>query len=335
MYSFLRAYSRGFFAFAGATALAIAMAACSGGSGTSSLPATGGITPSSSQQTLAVDRANASAVMRTVSNSVAYYMPMNGHTPRLLDLHLRTPMTSAAGNDLSYFGGPVQTGAKEYNILVNSTTETPWGGKIGKFQNDLFASTMLTILNQYNAGGTYTVGGDYSVSYSTLLPLQDSDIFNIVHTVITANHLPTGYGAEYHVFLQKNVQQCSTSAGGCYGVVYCAYHGSNDYSDIGHVLYSVEPYQNINGCQVSVQPSPNGVLADSTASTLSHEMFETMTDPDVAANNLAWYNNNKGEIGDICAPANGISTGNVVLNTTTWEIQPEYSNHVHDCSYTP
>jgi hypothetical protein len=244
-------------------------------------------------------------------------------------------MTSAAGNDLSYFGGPVQTGAQEYNILVNATTETPWGGKIGKFQTDLFSSTMFGIINQYNAAGTYTVRGDYPVSYNTLLPLLDSDIFNIIHAVITANHLPTGYGAEYHVFLQSGVRQCSTSAGGCYGVVYCAYHGSNDYSDIGHVLYSVEPYQNINGCQVTNQPSPNGVLADSTASVLSHEMFETITDPDVAANNLAWYNNNKGEIGDICAPANNIPTGNVTLGSDTWEIQPEYSNHVHDCSYTP
>jgi hypothetical protein len=306
-----------------------AFAGCAGGGN--------GAVPSAppSQKMLAVDRAGAAAVMRKVSNSVAYYAPMKGHGPRLLDLRLRRPMTSAAGNDLSYFGGPVQTGAQEYNILVNATTETPWGGKIGKFQTDLFSSTMFGIINQYNAAGTYTVRGDYPVSYNTLLPLLDSDIFNIIHAVITANHLPTGYGAEYHVFLQSGVRQCSTSAGGCYGVVYCAYHGSNDYSDIGHVLYSVEPYQNINGCQVTNQPSPNGVLADSTASVLSHEMFETITDPDVAANNLAWYNNNKGEIGDICAPANNIPTGNVTLGSDTWEIQPEYSNHVHDCSYTP
>jgi hypothetical protein len=311
------------------------LAACSG-HGASPVPQGAAPQSNGAHGVLAVDRAERSSVMAKVSNSVAYYAPMRGQRPRLLDLHTRTPMSTAgANNDLSYFGGPVQTGASEYNILVNSTNESPWGGKITKFQQDLFGSTMLSIVNQYNAGGTYTVAGDYPVTYSTLLPLQDSDIFTIIHSVITANHLPTGYGAEYHVFLKSGVQQCSVSARGCYGVIYCAYHGSNDYSDVGHVLYSVEPYQNISGCQVSNQPSPNGVLADSTASVLSHEMFETITDPDVAANNLAWYNNNAGEIGDICAPANNVSTGNVVLTATTWEIQPEYSNHVHDCSYTP
>ena len=64
-------------------------------------------------------------------------------------------------------------------------------------------------------------------------------------------------------------------------------------------------------------------------------MLETITNPDVAANNLAWYNNNKGEIGEICALANNIPTGNVPLGADPWEIQMEYSNHVHECSYTP
>ncbi|MDQ6930189.1 MAG: hypothetical protein M3126_05940 [Candidatus Eremiobacteraeota bacterium] len=330
---------RGLTALAGSILLGALIAGCGGGGGAgTALPSTSDAarTTSSMQRVTPVDRANAPAVMSLVHNSVAYYAPMVGQKPRLLDFGTRsTQSTAGAGNDLTNFGGPTQHGGKEYNILVNATNENPWGGKISKFESDLFGSTMFTIVNQYNAGGAYASGGDYPITYSTLLPLQDSDIFNIVHTVIKANNLPVGYGSQFHVFLQSGVQQCSTSARGCYGVVYCAYHGSNDYTDVGHVLYSVEPYQNINGCQVSNTASPNGVLADSTASVLSHEVFETITDPDVAANNLAWYNNNKGEIGDICAPANSVPTGNVVLSATTWEIQPEYSNKVHDCSYAP
>jgi hypothetical protein len=34
------------------------------------------------------------------------------------------------------------------------------------------------------------------------------------------------------------------------------------------------------------QPSPNGALIDSTADVLSHELFETITDPNLSA----WYN---------------------------------------------
>jgi hypothetical protein len=280
-----------------------------------------------------VTKASIPAVMAKLLHASAYYMPMKGQHLRLIS-PVRKPMTSSAGMDLSNYGGPVQTGSNEYDILVNCNDESCWGGMISQFQNDLFGSTMMGLLPQYNAGGTYAFSGDYPTTYDTSNTLQDQDIYNILYSVITANNLPTGYGSEFHVFLGSGVQQCSQAAGGCYAQQYCAYHGSNDWSDIGHVLYSVEPYQDIQGCQVSNLPSPNGSLQDSTASTLSHETFETITDPDVAANNVAWYNQQGGEIGDLCAPAAGVPTGNVQLGNDTWEIQMEYDNNIHDCSYT-
>lgn len=281
-----------------------------------------------------VRKSSIPSVMAKLIRAGAYYSPKKGQRPRLLR-NLPHPQTPSAGLDLSFYGGPVQTGAGEYNILVNCNDESCWGGLITTFENDLFGSNMLTILNQYNASGSYSSGGDYPASYDTSGTLQDQDIFNILYTVITTNSLPTGYGSEFHVFLGSGVSQCSQSAGGCYAQQYCAYHGSNDWSDIGHVLYSVEPYQAINGCEVTNQPSPNGVLADSTASVLSHETFETITDPDVAIGNVAWYNQTGGEIGDLCAPAVGVPTDNVVLGADTWEIQTEYSNSVHDCAFAP
>jgi len=310
-----------------------ALAACGHGGTTSSVPATGQAAPHAViRGHLNVDRTAAAAVARMVSNATAHYKPLAGQKPKLLALDGRRPLSVAAGNDLSYYGGPVMNGGTEYNILVNCADESCWGGKITQFQNDLSGSALIGIANEYNAGGSYVSGGDYTVSYDTSGTLQDADIFNIVHSVVTTYNLPTGYGAEYHVFLASGVQQCSSSAGGCYGAQYCAYHGSNDYSDIGHVLYSTEPYQNISGCQVP-SGSPQGQLADSTASVLSHETMETITDPDVAANNVAWYNQNYGEIGDLCAPANGVSVGVTTLGSDAWELQPEYSNAVHDCSY--
>ena len=284
------------------------------------------------------DRSSIPSVLAKLIKTGAYYFPRKGRPlPQLKGL--RKPLTVNAGYDLSFYGGPTQTGAGEYNILVNCNDESCWGGLISTFQTNLFNSTMMSILSQYNASGNYYAAGDFPATYSTAGTLQDADIFNILYSVITANNLPTGYGSEFHVFLGQGVEECSTSAGGCYSPsnpaqwTYCAYHGSNDWSDIGHVLYSVEPYQDVQGCQVSYLPSPNGSLVDSTSSTLSHETFETMTDPDVGINNLAWYNNTKGEIGDVCAPGGGVSTGNVNLSGTTYEIQMEYDNNVHDCSY--
>ena len=60
---------------------------------------------------------------------------------------------------------------------------------------------------------------------------------------------------------------------------FCAFHASVNFSDVGHVLFTVEPFQNVPGCAVG-KPSPNGVLVDSTASVLSHQLIETITDPD-------------------------------------------------------
>jgi hypothetical protein len=63
---------------------------------------------------------------------------------------------------------------------------------------------------------------------------------------------------------------------------FCAYHSSVQFKDIGHVLYGVEPFQDVPGC--SVRPgTPNGQLVDSTNNSLSHELFETISDPDGTA----------------------------------------------------
>ena len=317
----------------GAFAVAGALLAGCGGGTQNSLPSTSSHKTPQTHRVTHVAKASIPSVMAKLLRASAYYSPMKGqHIRAIPGIHA---MTSSAGEDLSFNGGPVQTGSNEYDILVNCNDESCWGGMIGKFQNDLFGSTMMGLLPQYNAGGTYSYSGDYPATYDTSNTLQDQDIYNILYSVITQNNLPTGYGSEFHVFLGSGVQQCSQAAGGCYAQQYCAYHGSNDWSDIGHVLYSVEPYQDIQGCQISSgSASPNGSLVDSTASTLSHETFETITDPDVAANNVAWYNQQGGEIGDLCAPAAGVPTSSVQLGSDTWEIQMEYDNNIHDCSYT-
>jgi hypothetical protein len=198
---------------------------------------------------------------------------------------------------------------------------------------------MIHITDQY-VGSTlnarYPMPGGIAISYTVNGTLHDQDIYNIVHAAALTHG--TGYTNMYHVFLKQGVNECSTVAGGCYSPsnpatwVYCAYHGSVDFTDIGHTIYSVEPYQALNGCEPTV--SPNGFLIDATASTLSHETFEAITDTDVVANNLAWYNLTYGEIGDECAPAAGVASGTVTLNGHAYGIQKEYSNFSHACKYT-
>jgi hypothetical protein len=320
--------------FSACAVLATGLAGCSGGGGTTAAPP---VTPAQNapaapittqgDERLAgtVDVSNA-GISAKVTHESAHALPLQGQPIHPMATGQRAVRTGGV-YDLAYYGGPYLTSASSINLYVNCAG-TCWGtASPGTFIQRIAGSSFVHIIDQYigsSANNRYPYGSGWQVNYNTSGTLQDQDIYNIVHSVATSQG--TGYGKIYHVFLQSGVQQCSASAGGCYAQNggYCAYHGSVDFSDIGHTLYSVEPYQGISGCN-----SPSNKLQDSTGSTLSHEWFEAITDPDVAVNNVAWYNNYGGEIGDICRSY----YGNVSLSGYTYDIQKEYTNVHSACSF--
>jgi hypothetical protein len=110
---------------------------------------------------------------------------------------------------------------------------------------------------------------------------------------------------------------------------FCAYHGSVDFSDIHHVLFSVEPFQGPvpglpAGCVDTPIEAPHGTV-DIMASTLSHETFETISDPD----GFSWFNRLFFiEIGDECIGFHD----NDNIDGEYFDIQEEYSNAVNGCT---
>ena len=154
-----------------------------------------------------------------------------------------------------------------------------------------------------------------------------------------------GLGNIYHVFLPKNVDTCFESPPGnptntCYSpdngatFFFCAYHGAftaTSGNSRQTYLYTVEPYQDVGGCRNNVgnQPLPNGASpgvdpADPGYSTLSHELFETITDPLLNA----WFTGLDGnEIGDLCASFDNF----VTVNGHHYVLQSEYSDIRHLC----
>ncbi len=317
--------------FSACAVLATGLAGCSGGGGTTAAPP---LTPAQNAPITAqgderlagtVDVSNA-GISAKVTHESAHALPLQGQPIHPMATGQRAVRTGGV-YDLAYYGGPYLTSASSINLYVNCAG-TCWGtASPGTFIQRIAGSSFVHIIDQYigsSSNNRYPYGSGWQVNYNTSGTLQDQDIYNIVHSVAASQG--TGYGKIYHVFLQSGVQQCSASAGGCYAQNggYCAYHGSVDFSDIGHTLYSVEPYQGISGCN-----SPSNKLQDSTGSTLSHEWFETITDPDVAVNNVAWYNNYGGEIGDICRSY----YGNVSLSGYTYDIQKEYTNVHSACSF--
>ncbi len=244
--------------------------------------------------------------------------------------------------DLSYQGGPTMTTAKSHNLYVDCLASC--FGYPGHFQGHLYNSDLIHVVDQYvgsTASNRYNYGFEAVIAGNIFATLGDNDILNIVYAGATA-HTPvlTGYTNIYNVFLPQGVDLCPASVGGCYSpdnpstFTFCAYHESVTFSDIGHVIFTVIPYQAVPGCEVT-STTPNGEVADSTASSVSHETIEAITDPDGSA----WWNTTTNiiygaEIGDECSLAYG-NPPTTTLDGKPYAIQSEYSNAVHGCTYNP
>jgi hypothetical protein len=277
--------------------------------------------------------------------------PGNGHGNQVGPFQNGRPR---AIGDLTYQGGPVVTAAQSHalyvtNPAVSCTTPACWGNP-EQFLQDLSGSEFIRITDQYtghNGNNQYTVGAHATVSFPLpAKPLTDLDMLAIVHAAASATH-QTGYNHIYHVFLPPGTDECfDSSFTVCYSpdkpstFFFCAYHTSADFADIGHVLYTVEPFQNVLGCNVS-PGSPNGQLVDSTASVLSHELFETITDPD----GTSWWNTESNdlfgdEIADECsfviftAVAAYFDPPAFRIGGITYAVQMEYNNNAHTCTTT-
>jgi len=261
--------------------------------------------------------------------------------------------------DLTYNGGAVVRVAESHPIFLlpkNNTkcaTASCWGNPEA-FLRDLNVSEFIHITDQYvgaTANNRYPVAAHKLISYKPTpktAPLTDNDMIAVVHAVASALG-QTGYAHMYHVFLPPGQDECFTAGDGvCYSpdvpstFFFCGYHSSVDFGDIGHVLFSVEPFQNVPGC--AVRPgTPNGQLVDSTNNTLSHEVFETITDPD----GDAWFNFTDvalvfQEIADECSFFVAVSSGAAFFDPTVsvigshrYAVQPEYANNEHACASNP
>ncbi len=217
-------------------------------------------------------------------------------------------------------------------------------------------STFIHLSDQY-VGTTdddrYPVGGRARVHYGTPgATLYEHDIAAIVHAV--AAERETGSASIYHVFLPAGTDTCfditaQNPTPVCYSpdnpstFAFCGYHSAVQFTDIGIVLFTVEPWQGPgSGCEIAT-PTPNGVLVDSTDNVLSHETFETITDP---LPGLGFWNQTGdpltgAEIGDECVLFNfsnshgAYTPPTFAINGKNYAVQLEYSNTYHACASQP
>jgi hypothetical protein len=320
------------------------------------------------QHTLFARTDAGAAAKRTEQASLAAHLAAraNGSAPSSNN----SPGQGAEGNDqlrfpgtlTNFFGGPTLPDAQSHPIFLASpdgTTcpaNTCWGDP-DEFLENFGHSNLSHVTDQYvrqHADNRYTLGDEFIAPFTpSKTPLLDADIRALVHAAALLSG-ESGPAHIFHVFLPPGQDECHTAAHtSCYApdgqpgltFAFCAFHSAVAFKDVGVVLFTVEPFQNVLGC--NVRPGTvNGQTVDSTNSTLSHETMETITDP----LGDAWFNVTSNdtigeEIGDECQLLAIIPRGNQLLvfgDPTEFRVgkhrfatQPEWSNQDHGCAIAP
>jgi hypothetical protein len=232
----------------------------------------------------------------------------------LRDYALAAPVTAAK---LTYRGGPLLPAVQVFNFFWG----TAWQGlqaalvqEINQFFDFVLTSALMDQLAEYSVPGSSIGHGSRAgaVILSTDPPsaIADADIQKLIQQEISSDAAvpqPTP-NSLYYVFLPPGVTVTLDGSASCSN--FCGYH-----SDInGTIFYAVMPYPDCSGC--------TGTLAvlDALTSTSSHELCEAITDP---VPGQGWYDDQNGEIGDICAWK--------TKQLGPYTVQLEWSNSAGNC----
>jgi hypothetical protein len=260
-----------------------------------------------------------------------------------------------SGNLVSH-GGPVETSSTNYlifwgafpNTTVNVACPTcsalpplpdpDYEGLISSFFHNVGGTSYYGMLGQYGASNSSQVGGEYvdnlnPYPVNTSATVQDSDIQAEVRRAEAVNGWTGGLGHNFFVMLAPGETECAPSLG-CSGTDFCGYHETESDLRGAQTPYEVIPFPenpSLSGL-CTVGQSPNGdPAADDAVNIISHELFETVTDPDLTA----WWDGAGYEIGDKCAWTfgnTGLTGSNVTLHGVSFIVQLEYSNRISNCS---
>lgn len=203
---------------------------------------------------------------------------------------------AAPGPLLSYRGGALLTAVEVFTVFWGSWWQTGDGLSLATELNGFFdyvlTSELIDQLAEYSVSGQ-TIGhgshlGTTALSHPSLgTSISDAEIQDTLQQLIDGGTVPNPTAETlYFLYLPPNVSV--TQGGGSSCQAFCGYHNATR-SD---VYYAVMPYPGCAGCAGGL------ALLDALTSISSHELCESITDP---VPGTGWYDDQHGEIGDICA----------------------------------
>ena len=236
------------------------------------------------------------------------------------------------GNQIQYWGGSVLLGTTHVYVIWYGTFDSGTTGILTTLIGSIGGSPYFNINTGYfDSGGnsvsnSVTLAGSVHNNYSKGKSLFNSDIGVIVADTLAAGQLPLDANGIYMVLTAGDVSVTG------FGTSFCGYHS---FETVGsatvHYAFIGDPApSHLNGCAQQHTNSPNNNPgADAMASTIAHELEETVTDPNLDA----WFDSAGDEIADKCAwtfgstytVANG-SNANMILGGNNYLIQQDWVN---------
>ena len=227
-------------------------------------------------------------------------------------------VTAAQSAQLVYNNGPLIAQVEVFTIFWGTgwqqPTIVPLIAQLNSFFDSILTSALMDQLAEYSVP-QYKIGHGKRIGTLTLTTpdvtktVDDSAIQQFIQAHIAAGKLPAANSnLLYFVFLPSGVTVMQGGSSSC--KTFCGYHDaiSND------TFYAVMPFPDCAGC------SSNLSTFDALTVTASHELCEAITDP---IPGQGWYDNQNGEIGDICAWQ--------TKKIGQYTVQKEWSNRAGSC----
>jgi hypothetical protein len=207
------------------------------------------------------------------------------------------------------------------NTTLNSTYGTFWQSEYSRY-----ASGQLLTAGHY--AGTVMVN-DPAIANAT--SVDDTDIRSALYGAALQGWIPFPNSNTIFVPIFHGGQTVTIKMSGINSQTgFCAYHSwfnapvNNQNADIN---YAVMPDESTNiGCAYA---GPYASAFDDMTTVLSHELVETVTDPQ--GPNPAWGSSTGFELGDICAYSSSANAAVTSLTGYTYQLQYIYSLDANAC----